>query len=80
MTHKVFERTATFEEIKDAALRTKCGKIDYEKVRAMTNKEQLLAYLRARECPALKYLESKLLMGREYLDGAEIPKQYQSKY
>jgi hypothetical protein len=80
MPHKVFERIATFEEIKDAALRTRCGKIDHEVVRSMTNKEQLLAYLRARECPALKYLEAKLLMGREFLDGSEIPAQYHSRY
>ena len=80
MTHKVFEHTATFEQIKDAALRTRCGKIDHEKVRAMTNKEQLLAYLKERECPALKYLESKLLMGREYLDGAVVPEKYRGKY
>jgi hypothetical protein len=80
MPHKVFEHTATFEQIKDAALRTRCGKIDHEVVRSMTNKEQLLAYLQSRECPALKYLEAKLLMGREYLDGAEVPQKYRGKY
>jgi len=73
MTHKVFERTATLEEIRDAALRAQCGKLDREYVMAVKTKEQLLEYLKGRDCPALKYLEAKLLMGREYLDGAELP-------
>ena len=57
----LFEKTATLEDIRSTALRMKCGKIDMEVVRACQTKEQLLDYLRSRNCPALKHLEAKLL-------------------
>ncbi len=57
----LFEKDSTLEEIRSAALRMRCGKIDLETVRACQTKEQLLDYLRSRNCPALKYLEAKML-------------------
>lgn len=59
----LFEKTATLEEIRAAAMRMRCGKIDLETVRVCTTKEQLLDYLRSRRCPALSYLEAKLISG-----------------
>jgi hypothetical protein len=56
----LFERFASLEQIRDVALRMKCGKLDLEVVRAMKTKEQLIEYLRSKDCPALLHLEAKM--------------------
>ena len=56
----LFEKLASFEQIRDVALRMKCGKLDLDYVREIKTKEQLVAYLRSKDCPALLLLESKM--------------------
>jgi len=57
----LFEKIASLEQIREVALRMKCGKLDMDIVRVMKTKEQLVDYLRSKDCPALLYLESKAL-------------------
>jgi hypothetical protein len=54
----LFEKTHTLDQIKEVALRMLCGKIDKELVKKFQVKEELIAYLRSRNCPALVHLES----------------------
>jgi len=54
----LFEKTHTLDQIKEVALRMLCGKIDKELVKKFQVKEELIAYLRSRKCPALVHLES----------------------
>jgi hypothetical protein len=56
----LFEKTHDLEQIREVALRMKCGKIDMEFVRSVKTKEQLVKYLKSRDCPALRHLEAKL--------------------
>ena len=56
----LFEKFHNLEEIREVALRMKCGKIDLEKVKHFKTKEQLVQYLKERNCPALRYLEAKI--------------------
>lgn len=58
---KVYESKHGLEEIRTTALRMKCNKIDMELVKAFKTKEQLVEYLKSRDCPALKKLESKYM-------------------
>ena len=54
----LFEKTHDLEQIRQIALRMKCGKLDMDIVRSMKTKEQLLEYLHSKDCPALIYLEA----------------------
>lgn len=56
----LFERTHTLDQIKEVAMRMLCGKIDKDLVQKFQVKEELIAYLRSRNCPALIHLESSL--------------------
>ena len=56
----LFEKNATLEQIREVALRMKCGKLDLEMVKKFKTKEQLMKYLKERDCPALRHLEAKL--------------------
>ena len=56
----LFEKTHDLEQIRQVALRMKCGKLDMDIVRSMKTKEQLLEYLHSKDCPALIYLEASL--------------------
>ena len=56
----LFEKTHSLEQIRTAALRMMCGKIDKDYVRRIKTKEQLLDYLHSCKCPALAYLEASL--------------------
>lgn len=66
MKHEIEERALLFEkyhnleQIREVALRMKCGKLDMDLVRRFKTKEQLVEYLKKQDCPALRYLESKL--------------------
>jgi hypothetical protein len=60
----LFEKMHNLEEIREVALRMKCGKIDLELVKRFKTKEQLVAYLKSRDCPALRHLEAKLYCGK----------------
>jgi hypothetical protein len=62
----LFERYATLEEIREVALRMLCGKIDKEVVRQFKLKEELVSYLHACECPALRILEAKCWAQRRW--------------
>ena len=57
---KKFETNNDIETIKTAVLAVNCRKIDRKRVEGYTDKEELLAYLRERECPALIQLEGHL--------------------
>jgi len=57
---KIFETTHTLEQIQEVVARMKCGKIDLEYAMSLKTKQQLLAYLHTKECPALRQLELKL--------------------
>jgi hypothetical protein len=56
----LFEKIASLEQIRDVALRMRCGKLDMDIVKAMKTKEQLVEYLRSKDCPALRHLEAKM--------------------
>jgi hypothetical protein len=56
----LFEKVASLEQIRDVALRMKCGKLDMDVVKAIKTKEQMIAYLRSKDCPALLVLEAKM--------------------
>ncbi len=56
----LFEKTHDLEQIRQVALRMKCGKLDMDMVRSIKTKEQLLEYLHAKDCPALIYLEARM--------------------
>jgi len=58
----LFEKIHHLEDIREVALRMKCGKIDHELVKQFKTKEQLVEYLHFCKCPALIHLESKLFM------------------
>ena len=60
-------------------MRTNCKKIDHEFVKSIKTKDQLVAYLKSINCPALKKLQQQMLLGREYIDGAEVPKRIMEK-
>lgn len=70
MKHEIEERAMLFEkyhdleQIREVALRMKCGKIDLDLVRKFKTKEQLVAYLKERDCPALRHLEAKLFTNK----------------
>jgi uncharacterized protein YeeX (DUF496 family) len=55
-----FEDDADLHMIKRAVLTTQCRKINKDLVGAMNNKQELLAYLREKQCPALIRLEAVL--------------------
>lgn len=57
----LFEQTSTIEQIRDAALRMQCGKIDKELVKRFKVKEELVDYLRSRDCPALIWLQAQMV-------------------
>jgi len=59
---KLFEKLYSFEEIQNIALRMKCGKIDLDFVRRIKTKDQLIEYLRSKDCPALLYLEASTVI------------------
>lgn len=56
----LFEKYHDLEQIREVALRMKCGKLDLELVKRFKTKEQLVKYLKSRDCPALRHLEQKL--------------------
>jgi hypothetical protein len=56
----LFEKSHSLEEIREVAMRMNCGKIDKELVKRFQVKEELIAYLHSRKCPALVHLESSL--------------------
>jgi hypothetical protein len=57
----LFERTHTLEQIREVALRMKCGKLDMDVIRAIKTKEQMIDYLHSKDCPALIHLESSMI-------------------
>jgi hypothetical protein len=57
----LFERTHTLEQIREVALRMKCGKLDMDMIRAIKTKEQMIQYLHSCKCPALIHLEASMI-------------------
>lgn len=52
------EKHTDFEHLKGMVLGVKCRKIDNTVVAAMTNKKELIEYLRKHECPVLRRMEA----------------------
>jgi uncharacterized protein with ATP-grasp and redox domains len=56
-----FEKSHDLETIRSIALRMKCGKLDYETLRRIKTKDQMIFYLRTAKCPALNLLEASYI-------------------
>lgn len=57
----LYEQTHDLETIRSLALRMKCGKLDFDTLRSIKTKQQMIFYLRTAKCPALNLLEASYI-------------------
>lgn len=53
-----YEKHIDFKHLKEMVIGVKCRKIDLDVVEKMTNKSELIKYLKEHECPVLRRMEA----------------------